>query len=163
MPKKSTKVEIPTEKDTKKHGEHSYYEAIGRRKEAIARVRLYVASEETHIKGVVIKKGEVVVNSTPVGKYFPGDVYKKMYLEPFQITGTEGRFAVSAIISGGGLSGQVGAFRLGVSRALEKLDKEKHRPTLKKAGFLTRDSRAKERRKAGFAQKARARKQSPKR
>lgn len=142
----------------------SYYQAIGRRKVATARVRLHVVSEkEITVGKIQLKKGDILVNNRPVENYFPGEMYKKTYLEPFRTTNTIGRFAVSAVISGGGLAGQLGAFSLGVSRALEKVDKEKYRPILKKGGFMTRDSRAKERRKAGFAQKARARKQSPKR
>ena len=86
-----------------------------------------------------------------------------MYLEPFRTTNTMGRFATSIKVVGGGLSGQLGAVIHGISRALEKVDKEKFRPILKKRGFMKRDPRAKERRKAGRAGKARARKQSPKR
>jgi small subunit ribosomal protein S9 len=127
-------------------------------------VRLYVVNDsEIQISGKTLKKGEILVNNRPIESYFPGEIYKKLYLEPFRTTNTIGRFAVSAKISGGGLSGQLGAFIHGVSRALVKVDEEKLRPILKKRGFLTRDSRIKERRKAGFAQKARAKKQSPKR
>lgn len=167
MPKitKQTKEEN-TEKAVEKKAvkKATYYQAVGRRKEASARVRLHVLSDgEVTISGTVIKKGEILVNKLPIGKYFPGDVFKKIYFEPFRITNTVGRFAVSSIVVGGGLAGQVGAFVHGVARALEKVDKEKFRPILKKGGFMTRDPRTKERRKAGFAQKARARKQSPKR
>lgn len=141
-----------------------YYQAVGRRKEASARVRLYVVSDgELTISGKVIKKGDILVNKRPIEKYFSGEVYKKLYTEPFRVTNTIGRFTVSAIVIGGGSGGQVGAFTHAVARALEKVDREKFRPILKKNGFLTRDPRTKERRKAGFAQKARARKQSPKR
>jgi len=86
-----------------------------------------------------------------------------MYLEPFRTTNTLGRFVVSVRAEGGGLAGQLGATIHGISRALEKVDKEKFRPILKKRGFMKRDPRAKQRRKAGFAGKSRARKQSPKR
>lgn len=134
----------------------TYYEAVGRRKNATARVRLYLA-KEGH------EKGDMVVNGLPVEKYFSGEVAKKIYLEPFRTTNTIGRFVTSILVSGGGLSGQLGAVLQGISRALCKVDLEKFRPILKKRGFLARDSRAKERRKAGFAGKARARKQSPKR
>jgi small subunit ribosomal protein S9 len=142
----------------------SYYEAVGRRKNATARVRLYVVKEnEITIDGVTVAKGDMIVNGRPAEKYFPGEVVKRMYLEPFRTTNTMGRFATSVVVAGGGLSGQLGAVLQGISRALEKTDKEKFRPILKKRGFLTRDARKKERRKAGFAGKARARKQSPKR
>ncbi len=142
----------------------TYYEAVGRRKTSTARVRLYVVKEESmQLNGKEVKKGEMVVNARPVENYFPGEVLKKMYMEPFRTTNTVGRFVVSIKTTGGGLYSQLGAVIHGVSRALEKVDKEKFRPILKKRGFMTRDPRAKERRKAGFAQKARARKQSPKR
>lgn len=142
----------------------SYYEAVGRRREASARVRLYVVKEGTvKIGEVEVDKGTMVVNARTAENYFPGEVYKKMYLEPFRTTNTMGRFAISIKVVGGGLSGQLGAVIHGISRALEKVDKEKFRPILKKRGFMKRDPRAKERRKAGRAGKARARKQSPKR
>lgn len=156
MPK--TKKQKPEKKQP------SFYQAVGRRKEATARVRLYVVSEEELIvSGKTLKRGNIIVNNRPIEQYFASDVYKKTYSEPFRITNTIGRFAISTLIEGGGSAGQLGAFIHGVSRALEKVDKEKFRPILKKSGFLSRDSRTKERRKAGFAQKARARKQSPKR
>jgi small subunit ribosomal protein S9 len=142
----------------------SYYEAIGRRKESSARVRLYVAGDAPMtLNSVTMEKGSIYVNGRPVENYFPGEVFKKMYQEPFRTTNTLGRFIVAVKAEGGGLSGQLGAVIHGISRALEKVDKEKFRPILKKRGFMTRDPRAKQRRKAGFAGKARARKQSPKR
>lgn len=141
-----------------------YYEAVGRRKNATARVRLYVVKDENiTIGGVVVAKGDMIVNGKPSEVYFPGEIDKKVYLEPFRTTNTIGRFAVSVHAAGGGLSGQLGATLQGISRALEKTDKEKFRPILKKRGFMTRDSRKKQRIKAGFAHKSRARKQSPKR
>lgn len=142
----------------------SYYEAVGRRKVSSARVRLYVVKDTSvTVGGVELAKGAIVVNGKPVETYFSGEVNKKVYLEPFRTTNTLGRFAVSIRVKGGGQYGQLGAALHGISRALEKVDKEKFRPILKKRGFLTRDPRAKQRRKAGFAGKSRARKQSPKR
>ena len=142
----------------------TYYEGIGRRKVSTARARLYVITEGSMtIGGQSIAKGDIVVNGKNIEKYFPGEVLKKMYLEPFRTTNTIGRFVVSVKTSGGGSMGQVGSFILAVSRALEKVDPEKFRPILKKRGFMTRDPRAKQRRKAGYAGKSRARKQSPKR
>ncbi|MBI2404678.1 30S ribosomal protein S9 [Candidatus Gottesmanbacteria bacterium] len=149
---------------TKEESKISYYEAVGRRKESTARVRLYVVNEESvAIGGTVREKGTMIVNDRPIDTYFPGEVYKKMYLEPFRTTNTVNRFVVSIKTEGGGLAGQLGAVIHGISRALVKVDKEKFRPILKKRGFMKRDPRAKQRRKAGFAGKARARKQSPKR
>lgn len=155
-----------TKKDTAttKKTSASLYQAVGRRKTGIARVRLYVVSgKEVEIHGTSYKGGSIIVNGKPVEHYFAGNVHKNRYLAPFQITGTLGRFVVSALITGGGPRGQIGAFILGIARALEKVDKEKYRPILKSHGFLTRDAREKQRRMAGFAQKARAKKQSPKR
>jgi small subunit ribosomal protein S9 len=142
---------------------YSYYEAVGRRRVATARVRIYVVKDSMTLNGTAIAKGTIVVNGRPVEKYFPGESAKRIYFEPFRTTNTMNRFATSIKTSGGGLMGQLDAVVLGISRALEKVDKEKYRPILKKRGFLTRDPRAKQRRKAGFAGKSRARKQSPKR
>ena len=141
-----------------------YYEATGRRKNATARARLHVVKEESiTINGVNIAKGGITVNGRPVEQYFPGEVAKKMYQEPFRTTNTIGRFAVSITVTGGGPAGQLGAAVHSLARALEKVDKEKFRPILKKRGLMTRDPRKKQRIKAGFAHKSRARKQSPKR
>lgn len=154
---KETPVKSPSK-------EISYYEAVGRRKTASARARLYVLTGDAMtIKSVEVKKGEIIVNGRPVEKFFPGEVFKKMYQEPFRTTNTVGRFAVSIVTTGGGIPGQLGATIHAISRALIKVDNEKFRPILKKRGFLMRDPRAKQRRKAGYAGKARARKQSPKR
>ncbi len=142
----------------------TYYEAVGRRKTASARARLYVVpGESMTIKSVEVKKGDMIVNGKPSEVFFPGEVFKKMYQEPFRTTNTMNRFSVSVTTRGGGLPGQLGATIHAISRALIKVDNEKFRPILKKRGFLMRDPRAKQRRKAGFAGKARARKQSPKR
>lgn len=154
---KEVTVEPKTEEKT------TYYEAIGRRRVATARVRLYVAKETVTVGGVSVAKGDMIVNGRSSESYFPGETFKRLYLEPFRTTNTMGRFAVTVKTNGGGLMGQLGSVVLGISRALEKVDKEKYRPILKKRGFLTRDPRAKQRRKAGFAGKSRAKKQSPKR
>lgn len=159
----TTKEPIVEEKVVEKKGV-SYYEAVGRRKNATARVRLYVVRDASLvIKGLTVEKGNMIVNGRTAENYFQGDVFKKMYQEAFRTTNTLGRFAISVTTSGGGTAGQLGAVMLGISRALIKVDHEKFRPILKKRGFLTRDPRAKERRKAGFAHAARAKKQSPKR
>jgi len=159
MPRKSTQ-----EKEIKKEKKLSFYQGVGRKKEATAKVRLYLVPDtQIKISDHAVKKGDILVNFQPVERYFSAEVEKKLYLEPFRTTNTLGRFAVLAKIGGGGRSGQLGAFVHGVSRALIKVDKEKYHSLLKKKGFLTRDSRVKERRKAGFAQKSRAKKQSPKR
>lgn len=112
--------------------------ATGRRKEAIARVRLVPGS------------GQWKINGRALDDYFPNKVHQQLVKEPFRVTDLDGRFDVIVRIHGGGSSGQAGALRLGVARALNEIDVETNRPGLKKAGFLTRDARAKERKKAGL-------------
>ena len=112
--------------------------ATGRRKEAIARVRLVPGS------------GTWKINGRTLEDYFPNKVHQQLVNDPFKVTETEGRFDVIARIHGGGSSGQAGALRLGVARALNEIDHDANRPTLKKSGFLTRDARVKERKKAGL-------------
>jgi small subunit ribosomal protein S9 len=112
--------------------------ATGRRKEAIARVRLIPGS------------GSWKINGRTLEDYFPNKVHQQLVNDPFKVTELEGRFDVIVRIHGGGISGQAGALRLGVARALNEIDTEANRPSLKKAGFLTRDSRATERKKAGL-------------
>ena len=113
-------------------------QALGRRKEAVARVRLIPGS------------GNWTVNGRTLEDYFPNKLHQQLVNSPFELLDIEGRFDVIARIHGGGISGQAGALRLGVARALNLIDEESNRPTLKKAGFLTRDARAVERKKAGL-------------
>lgn len=129
---------------------NNYTQSVGRRKEAIARVRV--------TEGV----GQIMVNGKLISEVFRGPIYQKIYQRPFEVTKTLGKYTASVKVEGGGVSSQVGAIVHGVSRALAKVDPN-FRLTLKKSGFLTRDPRIKERRKYGLAQKARAKKQSPKR
>lgn len=158
----TTKVE-KTETETKATA-LTYYYAVGRRREAAARIRLYVCNEENlTIAGKTHKKGDIEVNGRTVATYFPGEVSQKIYLEPLRTTNALNRFVITAKVEGGGPQGQLGAVIHGISRALVKVDPEKNKPILRKRGFLTRDPRAKQRRKAGYAQKARKKKQSPKR
>ncbi len=112
--------------------------ATGRRKEAVARVRLVPGT------------GEWTVNGRPLDEYFPNKLHQQVVNEPFVTTDLVDRFDVIARIHGGGITGQAGALRLGVARALNAVDLEANRPSLKKAGLLTRDARAIERKKAGL-------------
>jgi len=130
----------------------SYIPAVGRRKTAVARVRLYLN-----------KKGGIIVNEQPIKEYFPGKRLEEKYLQPLKCCNLIGKHLITAKVEGSGKMGQLGAVVHGISRALNELDKEKFRPVLKKEGFLTRDSRMKERRKIGTRGKARRKKQSPKR
>ena len=112
--------------------------ATGRRKEAIARVRITPGS------------GRWVVNGRPLDGYFPNKVHQQLVSEPFVTLGAVDRFDVIARIHGGGSSGQAGALRLAIARCLNEIDTEGNRPSLKRAGFLTRDPRVKERKKYGL-------------
>lgn len=111
--------------------------ATGRRKTSVARVRLVPGS------------GRIVVNNRELKDYFSRPVLETLIREPFHVTGTEGQFDVFANVSGGGISGQAGALRHGIARALLLVNEEYRRP-LKQAGLLTRDPRMKERRKYGL-------------
>jgi small subunit ribosomal protein S9 len=113
------------------------YYGTGRRKSSVARVRL--------IPG----KGTVTINKKDLKDYFGMEILKREVMRPFGVAGAEGKFDVIATVTGGGFTGQAGALRHGISRALIKSDIEM-RPALKKAGFLTRDSRMKERKKYGL-------------
>jgi small subunit ribosomal protein S9 len=118
--------------------ETQYYEGLGRRKTATARVRLYPGGE-----------GSVIVNDQPVEVYFDREGDLKHLTEPLVVTNNVGRFNVSIHVRGGGITGQSGAIRMGMARALLKADPE-YRATLRKLGMLTRDPRAKERKKPGL-------------
>ena len=110
----------------------------GRRKEAVARVRLKPGS------------GGFTINGRTLEDYFPNKLHQQTINEPFVTAGVVGSYDVIARIGGGGVTGQAGALRLGIARALNEIDREISRPTLKKAGLLTRDARIKERKKAGL-------------
>ena len=112
-------------------------QTTGRRKEAVARVRLRPGT------------GQVVINGRPIERYFTIATHRQAATEALRITQTADVYDVDATIGGGGVSGQAGALRLGIARALVALDDEL-RPQLKKAGLLTRDAREKERRKYGL-------------
>ena len=112
--------------------------ATGRRKEAVARVRIVPGS------------GQWTINGRTLEDYFPNKVHQQIVSEPFSAAAVAGSYDVIARIHGGGVTGQAGALRLGVARALNAVDAEASRPALKKAGMLTRDARIKERKKAGL-------------
>ena len=112
--------------------------ATGRRKQAVARVR------------IVPGTGNWTVNGRTLDSYFPNKLHQQVVNEPFVTTQLEGRFDVIARIHGGGITGQAGALRLGVARALNAVDLDANRAVLKKAGLLTRDARVIERKNAGL-------------
>lgn len=142
-----------------------YYEAIGRRKSAVARVRLYIpVKEKTVTVGTIkIKAGEIFLNRKPLAQTITLERDRNYIVLPLNLTSNLDRFAISIITSGGGRSSTLDAMVHGISRALEICDKETYRPILKKQGLLKRDPRKKERRKVGTGGKARRLKQSPKR
>lgn len=149
----------------KKAKDISYYEAVGRRKQSVARVRLYLVkkSAEVSVGKLKIKAGEIFINGKSVAET-SFKIYKKKFLSlPLILTKNESRFAISIIVKGGGTTGQLDAMVHGIARALLIVDNDAYRPLLKANGLLTRDPRKKETRKVGTGGKARRMKQSPKR
>lgn len=120
------------------------YYGTGRRKKSIARVRL------------VPGKGTITINDRSIDDYFGLETLKMIVKQPLEITSTMGKYDVICKVQGGGFTGQAGAIRHGLSRALLNVDEETFRPILKKAGFLTRDPRMKERKKYGLKAARRA-------
>ncbi|MBK7722671.1 MAG: 30S ribosomal protein S9 [Austwickia sp.] len=112
--------------------------ATGRRKQAIARVR------------IVPGTGEWKINGRSLEAYFPNKVHQQIVNEPLKVLDLDGAYDILVRVHGGGPSGQAGAVRLGVARSLNEADSDLNRPALKKAGFLTRDARVPERKKAGL-------------
>ncbi|MGI6157021.1 MAG: 30S ribosomal protein S9 [Saccharofermentanales bacterium] len=115
-----------------------FFYGTGRRKEAVARVRLYPGN------------GKITINDRAFDDYFPLETLRAIVRQPMQATNSEDRYDVVVNVRGGGISGQAGAVRHGIARALVDADAEQFKATLKKAGFLTRDARAKERKKPGL-------------
>ena len=116
----------------------------GRRKSSIARVYITPGT------------GKITINKKDMGEYFGLDTLKVIVRQPLVATGTDGKFDVLVNVKGGGFTGQAGAIRHGISRALLQADSDEYRPTLKKAGYLTRDPRMKERKKYGLKAARRA-------
>lgn len=140
------KVVVAAAKKPKK-----YTQAIGRRRSATAKARVFEGKEE------------IVVNDKPISTYWGQPGLPALYLRPFIVTDTLGKYTATVKITGSGVIGQIGAFVHAVSRALAEVNPEVFRKPLRDADFLTRDPRMKETRKVGQAGKARKKKQSPKR
>ena len=121
-----------------------YYYGTGRRKSSVARVRVYENGT-----------GSIIINGREIDNYFGLDTLKMVVRQPLEATGNTGKMDIVATVTGGGISGQAGALRHGIARAL-LLASEDYRPILKKAGFLTRDPRMKERKKYGLKAARRA-------
>ena len=124
--------------------EKPYFYGTGRRKKSIARVRIYPGT------------GAITVNKRDIDDYFGLETLKLIVRQPLELTGNTGKFDLVCSVVGGGVSGQAGAIRHGLSRALLQADAEAYRLLLKKAGFLTRDPRMKERKKYGLKAARRA-------
>ena len=121
-----------------------YYNGTGRRKHSVARVRMYPGT------------GNVTINGRNIDEYFGLETLKLIVRQPLELTDTTEKFDIVCTVAGGGVTGQAGAIRHGISRALLQYDSEALRPALKKAGFLTRDPRMKERKKYGLKAARRA-------
>ncbi|GGR23691.1 30S ribosomal protein S9 [Streptomyces netropsis] len=134
----SEETEYTSESLASRFGDPQPAAGLGRRKNAIARVR------------IVPGTGKWKINGRTLEDYFPNKVHQQEVNEPFKVLELDDRYDVIARISGGGVSGQAGALRLGVARALNEADVDNNRGPLKKAGFLSRDDRAVERKKAGL-------------
>ncbi len=157
-------VNITSQPTVKKQPKRDYVYAVGRQKEAVARVRLYAhVKDGQKFEEAEVKKEQILVNGLPVEHYFVGPKAKRAYMQPFELTGTFSKYAVTIKVVGGGNNGQLDAAVMGIARALSKVDPIKFRTLLKQAGLLTRDARVRERRKVGTGGKARRAKQSPKR
>ena len=126
------------------YNKKSYFYGTGRRKSSVARVRVYNGS------------GKIIINDRPIDEYFGLETLKLIVRQPLVLTETDGKFDVICRVAGGGVTGQAGAIRHGIARALLQYDSENLRPLLKKAGFLTRDPRMKERKKYGLKAARRA-------
>ena len=122
----------------KKSTNKVYYYGTGRRKDAVARVRLVPGT------------GKITINDKDIDDYFGLDTLKLIVRQPLAATQTEDKFDVIVKAVGGGISGQAGAIRHGISRALVEADEESYKAVLKESGFLTRDARMKERKKPGL-------------
>ena len=126
------------------YNKRPYFYGTGRRKKSVARVRLYQGT------------GSVKVNGRELDEYFGLETLKLIVRQPLTLTGTRDKFDIECRVAGGGVTGQAGAIRHGIARALLQYNSEELRPALKKAGFLTRDPRMKERKKYGLKAARRA-------
>ena len=120
------------------YNKRPYFYGTGRRKKSVARVRLYNGT------------GKVTINDRDINDYFGLETLKVIVRQPLALTGLTEKFDIECRVAGGGVTGQAGAIRHGIARALLQYDSEALRPALKKAGFLTRDPRMKERKKYGL-------------
>jgi small subunit ribosomal protein S9 len=151
-------------KDIKQQAKNCIY-ATGKRKSAVARIRLYPAlKEEVTWENHTLKLGDILVNAKPIAEYFPSEVQRHMYTQPTRLTNTQQQnYSMTIRITGGGPASQLDAVVCAIANALSKLDPGAYRAVLKQKGLLTRDSRIRQRRNVGMGGKSRRKKQSPKR
>ena len=151
MATKKTSKPKDAKKPSKRGRKKAYVAAVGRRKTATARVRLFSG------------KGKIVVNDLPIEEYFPGETAKMAYMKPLEVTSALGKYYATIKVRGSGKGSQLGAVVHGLARALDKENRELYHQALKEHKLLTRDPRMRERRKPGQMGRARKKKQSPKR
>ena len=134
----------------------------GKRKESVARLRLYTSVATLSTEELKIAKGDIIVNGKRAEDYFKGAVSLSKLMVPLKITNNVGKYTITIKVEGGGFTGQLSASIHAMARALSTVD-DKNKQILKKAGLLTRDARVRERRKVGMGGKSRRKRQSPKR
>ena len=160
MANKAATEPVKNNKNTKR----DYTFAVGRRREAVARVRLYQTIKSGLMwDSMAVKKGEILVNQKPISDYFSGEINRYRYTEPLRIANAQNKFTFTIQVEGGGKAGQLDAVIHGISRALAAVDADSYRKLLKEKGFLTRDARVRQRRMVGMGGKSRRKLQSPKR
>jgi len=147
----------------KKTAIKNYIQTVGRRKSAVARVRLYKSGNSVKINDLEIKKGGLAVNSMPAKEYFRFEGYSPRYDKFLKLLNAEGKYIFTVKVAGGGINSQLDAMIHGMARALDKFDSATYHSMLTANGYLTRDARVRERRKVGMGGKARRKRQSPKR
>jgi len=149
----------------KKNQKIKYIQTVGKRKSAVALIRIYNIdkNKKITINNILLKQGDIVVNKKHLIDAFPFEVHRKIITKPLFLTNSEEKFIISINLYGGGYKGRAEAISHGIAKALVLIDSEKYKSILKKNKLLTRDPRVKERRKVGTGGKARRKKQSPKR
>jgi small subunit ribosomal protein S9 len=156
--------QVPSVDTKTKSSKKDYIFAVGRRKAAVAQVRLYKSLKDGFKWGLLdVKKGDILVNEKPIAEYFSSETDRYAYTEPLRVANAQNKFTFTINVRGGGPSGQLDAVVAGISNALSKADTDEFRGVLKKKGFLTRDARVRQRRKVGMGGKSRRKLQSPKR
>lgn len=160
----ANQVVQPTETQKSRSAKKDYVFAVGRRKAAVAQVRLYKTLKDGFKWGLLdVKKGDILVNEKLIADYFTSETDRFAYTEPLRVANAQNKFTFTINVRGGGPAGQLDAVVAGISNALSKTDPEEFRGLLKKKGLMSRDARVRQRRKVGMGGKSRRKLQSPKR